>query len=86
MLDLNSETLIYCTEGMLVICQNNLNEFWDFYHSTNVGACSPKANARMEGVIKQRVRETVLHPHILVKSSTHWIYTASKDPLQIVYW
>jgi hypothetical protein len=52
MLDLNSETLIYTNQGILVICHNNLNEFWDFYHDTNVGACSPKANARMEGVLK----------------------------------
>jgi hypothetical protein len=27
------ETLIYSKQGILVICQNNLNEFWDFYHS-----------------------------------------------------
>jgi len=26
------------------IKKNSLNEFWDFYHGTNVGANSPKVN------------------------------------------
>jgi hypothetical protein len=28
---------------MFAIFRNNLNEIWDFYHGTNMGAGSPKA-------------------------------------------
>jgi hypothetical protein len=37
------ETLISSEHGKFVIFRNNLNEFWIFYHGTNLGAGSLKA-------------------------------------------
>jgi len=44
MLDLNSlrETLIQSKyDGIFIIFRNNLNEFWDFDHGTNLGRVHP---------------------------------------------
>jgi catabolite regulation protein CreA len=43
MSDSKSETLIYSKQEVFIIFRNNLNEFWYFYHGTNMGAGSPKA-------------------------------------------
>jgi hypothetical protein len=42
MLDLGLKTAIQSEHGIFVIFRNNLNEFWGFYHCTNVSAGSPK--------------------------------------------
>ncbi len=46
-LDLNSKTQIQYKHGIFVICRNNLNGFWDFYHSTNMSAGSPKVRVHL---------------------------------------
>jgi hypothetical protein len=45
MLDLESEseTLILSNHGIFTIFRNNFDEFFYFYHGTNVGASSSKA-------------------------------------------
>jgi hypothetical protein len=43
MLDLESETLILSNHGIFIIFRNNLDDFFYFYHGTNVGPSSSKA-------------------------------------------
>jgi hypothetical protein len=70
MFDLNSETLIYSLRGILVVLKNNLNGFWDFYHVTKVGACSPKVSSC---IYVQGQGWTRTHTGTFAQDNIHWV-------------